>query len=340
MQTKENNEAITAELKAKEAERHSSMGANLSKNGKYSEAYASFEKAKDIYDQLGDSAKKAEQLRYMGFIKDTMGNSAKAIEHYRESKEIYEGLKEDKEACESAYRLAASLYKEGKESESLEEYRYASKDPDQTSNVFNNLGFLLIEQGAFDEAEENFRKAERSYKEEEENLSLIKNNIGITNYLKGNYAEAEKSFDEAAEIKSLKSDRTIQYILLANNEKESRERYFRYDDVMTRAGILLNAAAAKIALGKKDEACECAAKALELDGGMSYLNLPAAWVYLSAGNKDRAVSLFKNSMEHAKDKEKIEKLILEINPYTFQKVDRNEPCPCGSGKKFKKCHGR
>jgi len=23
-----------------------------------------------------------------------------------------------------------------------------------------------------------------------------------------------------------------------------------------------------------------------------------------------------------------------------QKVGRNEPCPCGSGKKFKKCHGR
>jgi len=23
-----------------------------------------------------------------------------------------------------------------------------------------------------------------------------------------------------------------------------------------------------------------------------------------------------------------------------QKVGRNEPCPCGSGKKFKQCHGR
>ena len=24
---------------------------------------------------------------------------------------------------------------------------------------------------------------------------------------------------------------------------------------------------------------------------------------------------------------------------TEQKVGRNEPCPCGSGKKYKKCHG-
>ena len=25
---------------------------------------------------------------------------------------------------------------------------------------------------------------------------------------------------------------------------------------------------------------------------------------------------------------------------TEQKVERNAPCPCGSGKKYKKCHGR
>jgi uncharacterized protein YecA (UPF0149 family) len=26
-------------------------------------------------------------------------------------------------------------------------------------------------------------------------------------------------------------------------------------------------------------------------------------------------------------------------PVTVDKVGRNDPCPCGSGKKFKKCHG-
>ena len=28
------------------------------------------------------------------------------------------------------------------------------------------------------------------------------------------------------------------------------------------------------------------------------------------------------------------------NPATWGKVGRNEDCPCGSGKKFKHCHGR
>jgi len=28
------------------------------------------------------------------------------------------------------------------------------------------------------------------------------------------------------------------------------------------------------------------------------------------------------------------------DPTSWGKVGRNEPCPCGSGKKFKHCHGR
>ncbi len=28
------------------------------------------------------------------------------------------------------------------------------------------------------------------------------------------------------------------------------------------------------------------------------------------------------------------------DPQSWGKVGRNEPCPCGSGKKFKHCHGK
>lgn len=31
--------------------------------------------------------------------------------------------------------------------------------------------------------------------------------------------------------------------------------------------------------------------------------------------------------------------LLDSTPITSQKVGRNDPCPCGSGKKFKKCCG-
>ena len=34
-------------------------------------------------------------------------------------------------------------------------------------------------------------------------------------------------------------------------------------------------------------------------------------------------------------------IVEKIEPYrrSSPKIGRNEPCPCGSGKKFKKCHG-
>jgi len=32
-----------------------------------------------------------------------------------------------------------------------------------------------------------------------------------------------------------------------------------------------------------------------------------------------------------------ERLMNPVTPATAAKVDRNEPCPCGSGKKFKRC---
>ena len=34
------------------------------------------------------------------------------------------------------------------------------------------------------------------------------------------------------------------------------------------------------------------------------------------------------------------KEVMEILERTFAGVKRNDPCPCGSGRKFKQCHGR
>ena len=31
--------------------------------------------------------------------------------------------------------------------------------------------------------------------------------------------------------------------------------------------------------------------------------------------------------------------IMGVRPRTAPKIGRNDPCPCGSGKKYKKCHG-
>jgi hypothetical protein len=30
----------------------------------------------------------------------------------------------------------------------------------------------------------------------------------------------------------------------------------------------------------------------------------------------------------------------KVQPKVYPKVGRNDPCPCGSGKKYKRCHGQ
>jgi uncharacterized protein YecA (UPF0149 family) len=34
------------------------------------------------------------------------------------------------------------------------------------------------------------------------------------------------------------------------------------------------------------------------------------------------------------------KLLESMRPAHHPKINRNDPCPCGSGKKYKNCHGK
>lgn len=47
-----------------------------------------------------------------------------------------------------------------------------------------------------------------------------------------------------------------------------------------------------------------------------------------------------NVIFHLKSKENLTSETEKTNPYKNQKIGRNDPCPCGSGKKYKHCHGR
>ena len=38
--------------------------------------------------------------------------------------------------------------------------------------------------------------------------------------------------------------------------------------------------------------------------------------------------------------EETQRLASALTPEQMQRTGRNDPCPCGSGKKFKQCHGK
>ena len=52
------------------------------------------------------------------------------------------------------------------------------------------------------------------------------------------------------------------------------------------------------------------------------------WIYIIGFETDKP-----------EDISDLEKMLNPSNPVTSEKVRRNDPCPCGSGKKYKKCCG-
>ena len=64
----------------------------------------------------------------------------------------------------------------------------------------------------------------------------------------------------------------------------------------------------------------------------------------SAPRQDSSKNMFSNiavSKEEYETGVLDEARVLKVEPVrTTPKVGRNDPCPCGSGKKYKNCHGK
>ncbi len=338
--TAEQTKNINTE-KLNEAESHSSMATNLYKMNRYAEAYEHFNKAKSIYEQIDEKNKLYTQLRYMGIVKENLNNIAKAIEHYNESKKGFEALADFDEMGETSYRLATCLFRENKTEEAIKEYEYAASKNCKNPNVYNNLGFLQIDSGDLKNAGKNLTSANELAKDEIQDLIL--NNLGVVSYLSSDYKKADEYLNKALSVSSgPKGERTIQYIVFCNEKysKITTEKFTMCDEVLTQASIYLNLAATAVQLGNTEQAKDYCRKALDVDGNMSYTQLPAAWIYLAADDKEKAITYFKNAIQSNPEKEYIREIVKELNPYAFMKIERNEDCPCGSGKKFKKCHGK
>jgi preprotein translocase subunit SecA len=95
-----------------------------------------------------------------------------------------------------------------------------------------------------------------------------------------------------------------------------------------------------------------AASALPAGGPPGHTNAPAARQPISAPVSNRAPSTTIDALErefHKKKQRELEQArsvstaTADSNGAaprrTGEKVGRNDPCPCGSGKKYKKCHG-
>ena len=151
--------------------------------------------------------------------------------------------------------------------------------------------------------------------------------------------EARKYFDEYPD------GRAVELILCANqNEVKSDgfEPFLVVEDAHKDGVIALNRAAvlARQNPEQLDEAIALAEEGIAVDRSMAYPYYGLGWLYMRKGDAQKATTNFKRAAGLDTQNEAIKKALQTVNPYIEQKVGRNEPCPCGSGKKFKKCHGK
>jgi tetratricopeptide (TPR) repeat protein len=347
IEEKKTDEAESQELekKKREAQNLAALGNQLQNQKRFAEAFEFYSRSRLAFAKIGDRAGIASQLKNMAYIKEIMGEFALSVTFYQESKTLLREIDDKEEFSEVADRIAKTLYKEGKFEEAIKEYQEAIDLGCQGGDLFNNIGFIYITTHKVKEAQPYLEKSrEIRASESNEYLDITLNNLGIVAFIEKDFDRAISYFKEALEAnkRKLKEDRTISFIVFAQ-DKETEEENLPlecYNDVCTRASENLNLAAAHALKGEKDKALKCCQEAHALDPEGGYLTLPTAWIYYSLGEKERALSYFKRVLSIHPTFEHIKKIVDRINPFAFEKAGRNESCPCGSGKKFKKCHGK
>jgi tetratricopeptide (TPR) repeat protein len=332
------------EERIREAEFLANLGLGFENRKRFQEGMDYYQKSRRLFESLGQPDQAAFQLMNIGRALGKMEDNLEAIRHYRQAAQILEEIQDTPTLNECVKELCRYLYRTGKPDEAATEYRRAVEKGHADAEIYNNLGFISLEKGDLKTAREHLEESLK--KKQEENhpqLDLTLNNLGVLEYLEGNIDEAVARFTSAAQLnpRGEEEDRTIALVLLYSKgyEESGAKPVQTFDNAFTKAAQYLNAATALASQRKSDQAVEMLDKALELDRDALYLYYPAAWIHLAAGNKDKALDYFRRSHNLSGHDEVIRAVILNLNPYFFTKAGRNEPCPCGSGKKFKKCHG-
>jgi len=198
-------------------------------------------------------------------------------------------------------------------------------------------------------AREFLNKAEADLKTRgamDDNAALLYLNLAIVEALEESFDDAFAHLDEAKRyFDEYPEGRAVELILCANQDEvksDGFEPFLVVEDAHKDGVIALNKAAimARQNPDNLDEAIRIAEEGVAIDRTMAYPYYGLGWLFLRKGNAQKATSNFKRAAGIDSNNDAIRKALQIVNPYIEQKVGRNEPCPCGSGKKFKKCHGK
>lgn len=288
------------------------------------------DRIKSIMDRLGIEEGESIESR---IVTRAVENAQKKVEnlHFESRKHLLEYDDVANEQRKTIYRYRNELLDENydikaKISQNIAEYSANVMNDymldESGSNVnFENLQAKILYECSIQISEEDF-----------ENLSVIEMQDKLSQILENSYNEKMSRL----EIKELHNIERILYLQVLDNAW--REHLYQMDILKTGIGLR--------GYNQKDPLVEYKKESynlfLELVNRIKFDSIKL--LFSVQFNQEEAQNL------ENKANEKNEKLLENsvemgasennLGEAEFKKVPRNAPCPCGSGKKFKECHGK
>ena len=325
------------------------LGSAAYQKNDHRNAMAYFRAALAIYRGSEEKAGLARTLRDIGSLQSDLAQDDDAENNFNEAKDLFKEL-EDLDGIMSCITNVGLLhYRKGGPKASAEVYEKAFEADDISHYLmFNNAGFLKIVIHEYDKAKEFLLKAETDLGERgavDDNAALLYLNLAIVGALEESYDDSLKNLDKAQEyFEEYPDGRAVELVLCANQDEVEQgfEPFLVVEDAHKDGVIALNRAAimARQDASNIDEAVEIARSGAEADRGQAYPYYGLGWLYMRQGDSAKATTAFKRAVDLEPHNDALKRALDTVNPFATEKVGRNEPCPCGSGKKFKKCHGK
>jgi tetratricopeptide (TPR) repeat protein len=337
------------EHEAGQARAFEQLGSAAYKKSDHRSSMAYFRAALAIYRKNEDKAGLARTLRDIGTLQSDLAQDSEAEHNFEEAKGYFKELEDLEGIMACVTNVGLLHYRKGGPGAAANVYEKAFEE-DQVSHylMFNNAGFLKLVTHDYAKAREFLTQAEADLKvrgASDDNAALLYLNLAVTDTLEEKFEDALSHLEKAQEYFDQYPDgRAVELVLCANQEEREQgfEPFLVVEDAHKDGVIAMNRAAilARQSPDNLEQAFEEARKGVEADRSLAYPYYGLGWLYMRKGDAQAATSNFKRAVGLDPNNEILKSALQAVNPFIEQKVGRNEPCPCGSGKKFKKCHGK
>ncbi|MGD0278498.1 MAG: tetratricopeptide repeat protein [Smithella sp.] len=334
-------ENINASLKIRE-EIDDKIGIAISLNnigsvyhiqGNFLEALEKHNASLKIREEIGDKIGIASSFNNIGLVYHTQGNFSEALEKHKASLKMNEEIG-NKEGIAAALHNIGSVYQsQDNISEALEKHEASLKITEEIGRkegiaaVLNNIGSIYRNQKNLSGALEKHKASMKIYEEvgNKDGIATVFNNIGLVYQEQDNLVVALEKYETSLKItKEIGHKQGV--ATLYGNIAIIQSRQKKYDFALSN---LLKSLSLETQMG------------ISIDHTVKNIKL-----IRNAIGLDKFKKIFMEQMIKLPDDLKgycqlpIELLQNNTVKHNTLKVGRNDPCPCGSGKKYKKCCGK